>query len=63
MARFCPSRGFILDFFFLGGGGWGFISFHFLFHFILSKIVVCYTAVFSVVTRRSSPLGLVWSTS
>ena len=29
MARFCPSRGFILD---LGDGG-------LLFHFILSKIV------------------------
>ena len=31
MARFCPSRAFILD---LGGGGGGL-----LFHFILSKIV------------------------
>ena len=31
MARFCPSRGFILD---LGGGDKGL-----LFHFILSKIV------------------------
>ena len=41
-----------------GGGGDGGL----LFHFILSKIVVCYTAVFSVVTQRSSPLGLVWST-
>ena len=29
MARFCPSRGFILDL-----GGWGL-----LFHFIFSKIV------------------------
>ena len=33
MARFCPSRGFILD---LGAGGSGGV----LFHFILSKIVV-----------------------
>ena len=33
MARFCPSRGFILD---LGGGGGGGL----LFHFILCKIVV-----------------------
>ena len=33
MARFCPSRGVILDFF-LGGGDGGL-----LFHFILSKIV------------------------
>ena len=32
MARFCPSRRFILDF----GGGEGL-----LFHFILSKIVAC----------------------
>ena len=32
MARFCPSRGVILDF---GGGGDGGL----LFHFILSKIV------------------------
>ena len=38
MARFCPSRGFILD---LGGGGDG----GFLFHFILSKIVVIQTPV------------------
>ena len=35
MARFCPSRGFILD---LGGGGRG--DGGLLFHFILSKIVV-----------------------
>ena len=34
MARFCPSRGFILD---LGGGGGGVGGL--LFHFILSKIV------------------------
>ena len=28
MARFCPSRGFILD---LGGGGWGFaVPFYFV---------------------------------
>ena len=33
MARFCPSRGFILD---LGGDG------RLLFHFILSKIVAYY---------------------
>ena len=52
IALFCPSRGFILD---LSGGGMGGL----LFHFILSKIVVYYTAVFSVVTQRSSPLRLV----
>ena len=33
MARFCPSRSFILD---LGGGGDGGL----LFHFILSKIAI-----------------------
>ena len=59
MARFCPLRGFILDF----GGGEGRGDGGLLFNFILSRIVVCYTAVFSVVTQRSSPLGLVWSTS
>ena len=36
MARFCPSRRFILDFGGGGGGGEGL-----LFHFILSKIVAC----------------------
>ena len=36
MARFCPSRGFILDLGEGGGGGDGGL----LFHFILSKIVV-----------------------
>ena len=44
MARFCPSRGFILD---LGGGGDGGL----LFHFILSKIVALQSEVIVKSTR------------
>ena len=40
VARFCPSRGFILD---LGGGGGG--DGGLLFHFILSKIVASHADV------------------
>ena len=51
MARFCPSRGFILD---LGGMG------GLLFHFILSKIVDL--SIWSISTNLSYFLCLLWAT-
>ena len=53
MARFCPSRGFILD---LGGGGGGL-----LFHFILSKIVGDVTRFGGVIRLSIKSLILIWS--